>query len=275
MGISGAHKLGYFAGLLLVNSIARAITGLRTKWYWFIILTLTIFITSARAVYYMIPISLLIVYGRQIFSNPRNLVRILLASVLFIGMVLIYINLPITRSATLDIRKIYTQQFGTQDAGTLRRVGFLEYSWETLTAHNIILGTGPGTYVSKTPTRLGSELFTKFRNDFPFKNSFNTGSQISLTIVEYGFLGTSLIILVYLTIFLTATRWARRYKTSLIKYLSSGTQLMVVMTAMSMASINIFELQEVIFVLWYIFGVFVVMSRVEKQKYMQKGITGK
>lgn len=263
MGISGAHKLGYFAGFLLVTYIARYSANLKVRWYWFFILVMIIVFTSPRAVYFAVPISILIVYARQLIKNPRLIKRIAVAGLVFVGFVLVYVNLPITQSATINIKTIYRQQFGTQDAGTLRRVGFLEYSWETLQNNNILIGTGPGTYVSKTPSRLGSSLYTKFQQDFPFDNSFNTGSQISLTIVEYGILGTLLILFVYLVMFLSSYRLSRKSNDPSILFLSYATQGMVVMTMLSMVSINIFELQEVVFVLWYVFGVMIALRPVK------------
>jgi len=255
MGVSGAHKLGYFAAMLIMVKAAEVLADKKLQRGWLVVLALIVVLSSTRALLFWLPMSLLVLFSRRILTSPRLTLKFISVAGAFVGLMLLYVSLPMTQSATLNPTTLVRQQAISGEEGTsMQRIAFLIYSWSTLTEHNMLLGTGPGSYVSKTAFTLGSPLFTKYRDDFPWENSFRTGTQVSVTIVEYGILGSLLISLIYLRAYLFAGMVGRQQRNRNLKSTAFSVRGMIVLLMFSLWSNNMFELQVVMFLPWLLFG---------------------
>ena len=128
---------------------------------------------------------------------------------------------------------------------------------------------GPGWYVSKTASTLGSPLYDEYKRDFPFKNSFSRGSQLSLTITEYGIIGTSLIFLVYILVFISLQKKTKRLK----PHIAHGLTLSAIGALMAyLAGIGtnpIFEVQQISLTVWFFITVGFAYKNIDMDKHIE------
>lgn len=252
MGPNGAHKLGYFAGVMLLIGIGTKWSGIRNDYKHIVIPMLIIAFTSTRALYYLMPL-LLILFVISQSLKPKHILYALLGIIFFVGAVYAFLLSPLTTPVAYKLEPIVQAQLAiSEERPSAGRIGFFLYSWEQLKSHaSPLIGVGPGWYVSKTASTLGSPLYSEFQQDFPFKNSFSRGSQLSLTVTEYGIIGTSLIFLLYIVVFIFLQKKTKRLK----PHIAHGWTLSAIGALMAylagMGTNPIFEVQQISITVWF------------------------
>ena len=255
LGQYGAHKLGYFMGMMIVTVIGLMLYKKRSKLLLIISLlffVLTLILSSTRAAYFITPVVIIYLFKNEIFRRKKYFFLLVCIIVLFVFSASYYTY--VASAPTLNLRTLYNQQ-KSLEPGTLRRVGFLGYSFNTLNDSSLPwLGVGPGMYVSKTATKFKPPLYRKYRSDFPFRNAFSSGSQISPTLVEYGYVGIFFLILIFLKLYgigVKVYKMSRDEFGKSISFIFRGVLLIYLLGTMG---VIIFELQPVSFYAWFLAG---------------------
>jgi hypothetical protein len=259
MGPSGAHKLGYFSGTLLL-----AYTGLyrykvvRNRVI-FLVLMSTIVITSSRSAFLYLPVALSLLFLRDMWKSWKKF--FIWFSLIFACLVAFFTYQMLADKATMDPVFLYHQQSkGKLSDGSYTRFGFLKYTWDVLSDNDaIVMGLGPGFYLSKTAKTLGSPSFRTLESDDLKIDT--TKSQMALTFGEYGLLGCFIVLGFYLKLYIYAGRIIKiDYLDPFLYGMAFATRGMIIYFLMCTFSNNIFEIQQVAILPW-LFGAFTVILK--------------
>ncbi len=272
MGPSGAHKLGYFSSILLLAYLGFLREGVYHRKLMILALFATVLISSTRAAIITIPIAVTLLFFRSIWKHRRlrwywigTLVALFLATQVFL-------LLPDTGRATLNVQTLYYQQTRNILNGRYTRIGFLRYTWELLRANNSLLwGVGPGWYAGKTASRLGSPYFEALPQGVDV-----TLSQVSLTLGEYGIVGVLIISFIHAKLYLYASRLCRRSPDLYLRGVAAATMGSVIVYGISTLWNNLFEIQQVAIIPWLFGGsTLAIAYQVKRRDWTERSTSNK
>jgi len=262
MGPSGAHKLGYFAGTLLLAYLGFFRERVLRQKLLVASLAAIVIISSTRAALFYIPLAVTGLFWRDLWRH-RRVRAYWVGTVLALSLMLWgYLKLPETGGATLRPTTLYHQQMRGMLGGRYTRIGFLRYTWNLLQGENSVpWGVGPGWYTSKTASRLGA----------PYHESLPLGvdatlSQVTTILGEYGLVGSLLIALIYASLYRHVSRVSRRSAHPYLRGISAATAGSLIFYAMSTFSNNVFEIQQVAIIPWLFGGGVVAIAGQLKQR---------
>ena len=255
MGPQGAHKLGYWAGMLLLAYLGFYREHVFRQKLIILLLVFIIVISSTRAVLFYVPIAITVLFGRALWHRKYR--QYWMYFLFLLGAILLgYLALPDTGQAPLDPQILYKQQLRgqetLQDGKTIRytRLGFLRYTTEILQANNLVAwGVGPGWYASKTASRLGSPYYEALPKEINPEVS-----QLALTFGEYGVIGSILISSIYLRLYIYVIFLRKRKSEPYWRGIATATSGTIIFSGLSTLSINLFEVQQVIMIPWLLGG---------------------
>lgn len=262
MGPFGAHKLGYFAGALLMAYLGfyreRVFTNVLVP----VALMLMVAISSTRAAMLYLPVVITLLFFRRIIGSRRILIAWFGALLVFVGVVFVY-RVAYEGGTTLNPAFLYRQQMRTQIGDRYTRIENMRYTWRLLEDEGATLtGVGPGWYISKTASRFGSPYFERIPEELspPL-------TQIAITLGEYGVVGSLLIVAFYLRMLLMAVRITSKPHSQLLRGFAAATIGSTLFCGLATVSNNVFELQQVIVIPWLVAGSTVALYRFEKRRH--------
>ena len=259
MGINGAHILGFFLAMIALYYFTLAMYKPkdRPKYVWFklFILLFAIVLTSARALFFFLPlVLLLLVLINFKLILKKNPVFLSVFFILGLVAVLLLIVFADAGTATLRPSKLVDQQSSDLVEGSgANRVSFLGYSYNLLSeSGNVLFGNGPGSYVSKTGMYFVGEFTLRYVNDFPFENEFvSGGSQLNSVLVELGLVGTIFLYLLLFSMFFYLVRMRNKSDKSYFVLASAGVVLLYIFSSVVQKS---FEIQVWSMMVWLMFA---------------------
>jgi len=257
-GQYGSYKLAYFISIIIIVSLGKYLYSKDKKHIFFILLFLIILIlANARAAFFILPVSIFLGFFDVIKNQKKSLIIILSILVIFVIFLFFYNYIITNSSATTNLKVLINQQRGLEPT-TARRIGFMEYSFNMLNnfTENKYIGSGPGTYISKTGLIFkDTELYQRYRSDFPEYNWFPGGTQVSPTIVEYGYIGFPMIIFIYLYLIYKNNSLYKRIKrisrNRAYMYNRCTFNSIIIFYLVSMFGTVIFEIQTVSLFVWF------------------------
>jgi len=261
MGPSGSHKLGYFAGTLLLAYLGFFRERVYRRKGLILVLVATVLISSTRAALFWVPVALTVLLWRDLWRRRR--VRMLWVGTVLLLLVMAsgYMTLPETSRATLLPRKLYSQQMRTLQGRRFTRTAYLRYTWNVLQAEGSVLwGVGPGWYASKTASRLGSPYF----ESLPPAAAPGL-SQIVTSLGEYGVVGLALIGFIYLTLLRYVARLSRKSPSPYLRGISAASVGTLLFYGLATSSSIAFEIQQVAIIPWLFAGSALAIARQLKQ----------
>lgn len=257
MGPSGAHKLGYFAGILLLSYVGFFKEGVFKNKLTIMALLIIIVLSSTRAVILYVPVALIILFWRDMFRDRRVLLYLIGTFAILFFIVQVYLLLPDTGSASLDPKVLYLQQ-SRETLGDFRytRTGFLRltgrYLQEADDSYALFWGLGPGWYASKTASRLGSPHFDSFQQLPVLVDP--TISQIPILLGEYGLVGTLIVGLIFLKLYFAISNIHKNSQDRYLRGFSLATKGSIIFYLMAAMSSNAFEIQQLSIIPWFLAG---------------------
>jgi len=261
-GVNGAHKIGYFMGMMIVTSIVLYLDN-RGKKYLIsaFLFCLTLVISSCRGAYFITGLTLLFLYKGYILKNLKRFAMSFFI-LISLGLLIFHFNRISTGNIEMiNPKTLFSQQLGLK-LGTGRRIGVMYYFVNLLkNSEHVLLGVSPGI-LSKTSLYFEkSEIIREFESLYEGSKYVLIVNQLTATIFEYGIIGSIFIFFIFFRAYSINAKIAMKRKNRNINNFNIIFKGIFIIYLLGIFAEKVFEIQEISFYFWFLFSLIYLLEK--------------